>query len=76
MGDLNQRHRGGTRGWKAMRAVCPVCKRDVATGPDYRRSTDPLAGRFRLVKRHGSPVCKGVGRSVRHEDTYYPKDAR
>lgn len=63
-------HVGGTPGWKARRGICPVCGRDVATGPDYRRSTDPLAGMFRLIKRHGSPKCAGVGRSVRAEKTW------
>lgn len=61
---------GGTPGWKARRGYCPVCKRDVATGPDYRSMKDPLAGRFRLIKRHGSPVCPGVGRSVLSEKTW------
>lgn len=57
-------HVGGTPGWKASRGTCPVCGRDVATGIDYRSIRDPLAGKFRTIKRHGSPVCKGVGRTV------------
>ena len=67
------RNVGGTRGWKALRGTCPVCRRDVATGPDYRRSTDPLVGKFRLIKRHGSPVCAGVGRSILSANTYEPE---
>lgn len=63
---------GGTPGWKARRGTCPVCKRDVATGPDYRRMSDPMVGRLRVIKRHGSPVCRGVGQSVLTENTWEP----
>jgi hypothetical protein len=65
------RNVGGTRGWKARRGTCPVCKRDVATGFNYehRHVGDPLTGTFRLIKRHGSPVCKGVGRLIATEKT-------
>ena len=64
------RHDGGTPGWKALRGTCPICKRDVATGPTY--DTGATAGQFRLIKRHGSPPCPGVGRRVFAQDTHQP----
>lgn len=74
---MSGRHVGGTPGWKALRGTCPVCGRDAATGPDYRPSTDPMAGMLRRVKRHyalGLFVwCTGEGRTILAKDTWPPK---
>lgn len=80
MGDLNQPHRGGTPGWKAMRGTCPVCGRDVALSPINRRRDQPGYGHF-AVKKHGrkgrvSVRCTGEGRIIRRENARWPIDPR
>lgn len=62
-------HVGGTRGWKAYRAPCPVCKRDTALSPER---TGKLAGQVMRIKRHGSPLCRGIGYPVSASSARYP----